>query len=363
MIPAMDGHLVSISFVCCLILAWLVSWLGCLLIVKSQALHGHLSIDHLEGVQKFHEGQVPRIGGVALFVALHLAWLLAPVDFAHFIQPLMLSAYPVFAVGVIEDLTRTVSVKMRLLAAFAGGLLVCVLTQISIRQVGVPWLDQALSIPLVSYLFTAFAVAGVVHAINIIDGFNGLAGSVVVCNTAVMAFLAFTSGDSLTAQLALLIACVTLGFLLVNYPHGRIFLGDGGAYLLGFLIAWCAIFLPHFTGGISSWSSLLILSYPVIEVLFSIARRLSRGQNPGHPDCLHLHTLIKLRVVRKRFASLSNTAKNALVAPHILVYVAVSQLLAVMFSGDKFLLILSFLGCAALYLCLYRALVRFKWPL
>lgn len=339
------------------LMAILTTFVVSMLLVKFRHRHIHVSSNNVTGIQDVHHGDVPRIGGVALFIGLAVAWVIAPKDLAEFLRPLFFCACPLFFIGFLEDITGKVSVGLRFIVSFASALLAKYLIGVGITQVGVLVVDGFLGTELGSYLFTAFAVAGIVNAINIVDGFNGLTASVVITVCLVFAYLAALSADDLMVQYSLLIAAVTLGFVLVNYPKGSLFLGDGGAYVLGFLVAWIAILVPHRSAIVSNWSSLLVLSYPVIEVLFTIYRRVKRRQHPGHPDRLHLHSLIYGRVICQYFPALPKYKKNALVMPIILIYMLLSEGLVLVFYNDKNSLIICFLGCAWVYNVLYRRLV------
>ena len=90
------------------------------------------------------------------------------------------------------------------------------------------------------------------------------------------------------------------GSCAVNYPRGRIFLGDGGAYLVGLVLAVLSVLLVHRNSGVSPWFPLVLLAYPIWETLFSMYRRKARGHSTGRADALHLHSLVYRRVVRWR---------------------------------------------------------------
>jgi UDP-N-acetylmuramyl pentapeptide phosphotransferase/UDP-N-acetylglucosamine-1-phosphate transferase len=145
----------------------------------------------------------------------------------------------------------------------------------------------------------------------------------------------------------------------MNFPFGKIFMGDGGAYLIGFCLAWVAILLPIRNPSISPWCSLMACLYPVLEVFFSIARRLSRNLHPGHPDRLHLHSLIKTRIVRKRLAALPPVLMNSAVSPLIWSLSAIPCILAVAFASNLIALIFGVALCAICYRLLYLRLTRF----
>jgi UDP-N-acetylmuramyl pentapeptide phosphotransferase/UDP-N-acetylglucosamine-1-phosphate transferase len=219
--------------------------------------------------------------------------------------------------------------------------------------------DSLLAWPFVATLFTAFAVGGVTNAINIIDGFNGLAAGVVTLSLLAISFIAQLVGDTALMQVCLILCAVIAGFGVMNFPYGKIFMGDGGAYLLGFCLAWLAVLLPMRNHNVSPWFSLAICSYPVLEVLFSMARRKYRNLNLGDPDRLHLHSLIKTRIVRKHFYFLTPAWKNSFVSVLLWAYHSVFLLLAIVVFDSTLGLILLTVFSALAYWFIYSNLIRF----
>jgi len=163
----------------------------------------------------------------------------------------------------------------------------------------------------VSVVFTAFAVGGVANAINIIDGLNGLASSMVLWALLGIAALAASLGDTLLAGTCLIIAACVLGFFVVNWPLGKLFLGDGGSYFLGFSLAWACVLLVERHTQVSAFAALLLCIHPITEVLYSVYRRKVRHQHPGHPDRLHFHSLVKRRVMQRLLPRSSKTVRNS----------------------------------------------------
>lgn len=348
--------------------AWsglLASLISCLLLVWTQRWHGGLTLDSTDGVQKFHTAPTPRIGGLGLLIGLIVTWYKLPNqnEISKLLGIMLIAGMPAFLFGTAEDLTKRVGVRERLLATMASGVVGWWISDMSITRANVWGLDTLLLWTPLSVAFTAFAVGGVANAINIIDGFNGLAsGTLIICYGAI-GLIGYQAGDNNVAQISLLLASVTAGFLLINFPFGKIFLGDGGAYLMGFLLAWLAVLLLVRNPNVSAWAPLLACGYPVLEVLFSIWRRHRRNLHPGHPDRLHLHSLIKSRIVRKRFINLSPVLRNASVSPMIWLFALIPATLSVTFFNDTGWLIGCLFLCAALYSILYSKLIRFGWKL
>lgn len=342
-------------------LAGLVSLIACIGLVMTQAWHGKFSLDGLDGVQKFHEAPTPRIGGVGVALGLMAGWILAPPRVADVLAPMLLAGGVAFGFGVAEDITRRVSVRSRLLATMASGGLAWWMTGVSLTRVDVWGVDALLVWGPASVLFTAFAVGGVANSMNIIDGFNGLASGVILIALLALGVLARSAGDLDLALACLVVGGAVLGFMLVNFPFGKIFLGDGGAYLLGFIVAWLAVLLASRNPGISPWAGLMACAYPVLEVLFSIYRRAVRRHHPGHPDRLHLHSLVKCRITRKRFPGLPLVLKNSAVSPIVWAWASVPAACAVVFRDSSSVLVALFIVFGALYAWVYKRLVTFSW--
>ena len=340
-----------------------VALLVALLLVATQRWHGHLSMDGTEGVQKFHTQPTPRVGGVAILMGLLVGYAVSGPGRKVLLGPLLLAGTPAIVFGLTEDLTKQVSVRTRLLATMACGVLGWFLTGLSITDANLYGLDWLLGFTVLSVAFTAFAVGGVANAINIIDGFNGLAAGTVIIILAAFSLMASALGDADLASIACILAAAMLGFGLVNWPLGRIFLGDGGAYFVGFALAWMAVLLLARHPGVSAWAPMLVCGYPVLEVFFSIARRRRRGLSPGAADRLHLHSLVKRRVVRALLPRASKLVRNSVTGSIMWFAALVPALIAVNWPTDTFALASGFVVCAFLYSAIYARLTQFHWCL
>lgn len=277
------------------------SFLVCALLVLTQRWHGRLTLDHdLAGAQKIHVKPVPRIGGLGLAFGLLIAVVTGYFAGGKTYPTtliLLTCAMPVFAAGLVEDLTKKVRIRTRLVASFVSAALAIWLLNARLTDLDTVVLDDLIKYSAFSILFTIFAVGGVTHSINIVDGLNGLASGTVSIMLGGLAALAWMHGDVLVMKLCLWGIASMVGFLLLNYPFGRIFLGDGGAYLAGFWLAECGILLLQRNPAISTWSVLLACIYPVWETIFSIYRRSVRDRvNSGHADFGHLHQLLYRRL-------------------------------------------------------------------
>jgi len=318
-------------------------------------------------LRKLHGRPTPRVGGVAVAAGfaggLAAAWLHgSEVGWA---STLFLCVAPGLIWGVIEDLSKRGAVLVRLALSAVAAAAAFMLLDARITQVDVPFIDYFLKFHAVSFAFTLFAVAGVANAINVIDGLNGLSGITAVLACAGLALVAWTVGDEFVFHTACLLAASIAGFLAVNFPSGRIFLGDGGAYLIGLLLAELSVLLVHRNVEVSAWFPLLLLAYPIWETLFSMYRRRMRGHPLGRADALHLHTLVYRRMVRWKGPGGSAddcVVRNSIASLCLWIVPLTTWALAVSFWDASLVLQGAAFVFALAYVAAYRRIVRFRVP-
>ena len=341
-----------------------------LLIIRSSHLHGALSADDdLSGPQKFHSRPVPRIGGLAIFIGFVcglalMAWRFPALRVMS--GWLLICCIPAFVSGVVEDLTKRVSPLRRLLATLLAAALGAWLLGAQIKQTAIPGLDQIAATVVGGYMLALLVVSGVSNSINIIDGMNGLASMCSAIMLAGLAYVALQAGDQLVAALAIAVIGAVLGFFMWNYPFGLIFLGDGGAYFLGFMLSELAILLLVRNPNVSPMFPLLLCAYPVWETVFSMYRRkVVRGRPVGMPDGIHLHSLIYRRLMRWALGSKDAavlTRRNALTAPYLWVLCSLSVVPATIWWDDTVMLQVILGLFVVCYVLLYWRIVRFRTP-
>ncbi|TAK87014.1 MAG: glycosyl transferase [Aquabacterium sp.] len=350
-----------------LIWAFATSFAVCAGLIVTQKWHGRLTLDHdTQGVQKLHKHPVPRIGGAALATGLLVAglgsWLSNASDGTALV--LALCAVPTFLAGLIEDLTKRVSVRRRLIASFASPLLAVIFLDAQLTRLDTPLLDSLMTFAPLAILFTVFAVGGMTNAINIIDGLNGLASGSVALMLAGLGCIAWLHNDMLVVQLCGVGVAAVVGFMLLNYPFGRIFLGDGGAYLLGFWLAECAVLLLMRNPEVSTWAALTACLYPFWETMFSMYRRtVIRRAASGRPDNMHFHHLLYRRVVTQRLGARAPAwRRHALTSGLIWSGVLLCQFEAAAASTNSEFLMIGALSFAVAYMWLYLGIVRSSHP-
>jgi UDP-N-acetylmuramyl pentapeptide phosphotransferase/UDP-N-acetylglucosamine-1-phosphate transferase len=348
---------------------FLVSLLATLLIIRSSMRHGHLSADHdLSGPQKFHTRVVPRIGGLGVMLAMLVGLLVAQIKHAPWIQSLVwlvICSLPAFVAGITEDLTKNVSPRRRLLATAASAALGCWLLDAIVTRTTIPGIDPLIAwLPAAAILLTIFIITGLANAINIIDGFNGLSSMCVLMMLLALSYVGYQVGDLFVFNAALIIAGAVLGFFLWNFPKGLIFLGDGGAYLLGFLVAELSVLLTHRNPEVSPIFALLLSAYPIFETIFTIYRRkVVRGVPTDAPDGIHLHTLIHRRLIRWTIDGNKRiNRRNSMTSPYLWILCLGSVFPCVLW-WDSTAILTAFLTLFVIsYTWLYARIVRFKTP-
>jgi UDP-N-acetylmuramyl pentapeptide phosphotransferase/UDP-N-acetylglucosamine-1-phosphate transferase len=331
------------------------------LLVLTKRWHGALSMDFTDGIQKFHTAPTPRIGGIPIVLGLIIAWVKSPPDVQAMLTPILFAGMPAFLFGLAEDITKRVGVMPRLLATMASGLLAWWMTDYAISRVDIWGVDWLMKFTLVSVIFTAFVVGGVANSVNIIDGFNGLASTMSTLAFIGYAMIAWQVGDITLARVSLVLAACVWGFFWVNWPFGKLFLGDGGAYFIGFAMAWVAVLLVERNPGVSTFAALMVCVHPVTEVLFSIFRRKVRKDHPGMPDRLHFHSLVKRRYVARWFGHYSNAVINSITGFLIGLMTLTAIVLASLTYASKSMSTLLYVALCLGYVAMYARMVRQRW--
>jgi UDP-GlcNAc:undecaprenyl-phosphate/decaprenyl-phosphate GlcNAc-1-phosphate transferase len=358
-----------------LVLTGLLSLLGCAALLRA-GQESSRRYHELVAPQRFHIGHVPRLGGAAMLMACMAGWvwmaLSEPVFGVTNSIPMPLPdalaycgvAFIASATGVAEDLTHKVRAKWRLLGTGLAAVAALLLFDIGVPRIGIPGVQDVWSaLPFLGVALALFAVAGLPHSVNIVDGYNGLAGLMTMICCVAIAYVALAVGDRQLAGVMLVLAGATAGFLLWNYPHGLIFAGDGGAYLWGAVIALGTVQLVQRHVEVSPWFPVLLLAYPIWETIFSIWRKTIMGRSPGVPDGLHFHHLIFRRVVRQVFhddRARRMLIRNNRTSPYLWAFTLLSAAPAMLFWHSTPILIGFTLLFVVTYLWAYYSIVRFR---
>jgi UDP-GlcNAc:undecaprenyl-phosphate GlcNAc-1-phosphate transferase len=303
-------------------LGFVISWATCFSIIRLSGRFHSRSGD-LSARQAMHTTRVPRIAGSAIYAALIFMFAISAwtpwtaKDFGEVI----ISVTPLFIVAFLEDLGVAMTPLKRILAIAASSAITIATWGVWVKSVDIPGIDAIFAIAPIAIPATIFMAAGVTNAFNLIDGLNGLAGITGVTTAIALATIAIASGHPEIASASLLMASFILGFLVFNFPWGKIFLGDAGAYLIGYILVWLAIGLTNDKPNVSPLAILLIFFWPIADTLLAIWRRLSVKKPANQPDRLHFHQLVlrylEIRHLGRGRRHIANPLTTTLMLPMI----------------------------------------------
>jgi len=269
-----------------------------------------IGLKKYQSVQRIHQNEVPRLGGFITLICLFGYSLCLEVSEMHnLLNILLLSVTPITLVALKEDLFHDVEPAIRLMALLFSAWLFRALYWGSYPNMNsVPIVSELILMQGGLSLFYILSIATIANGMNLIDGVNGLASGVIITILGTLLFLGFKVHDSVIFSTALLILLFILPYALFNYPGGKIFLGDLGAYALGIMTSILTIILIGRHPELSPFNAALIMIYPATEVIFSIVRRLLKGKSIFKPDVMHLHNKIFFYLMLK--LRLSATSKK-----------------------------------------------------
>ena len=250
-----------------------------------------LGLKTYQAVQRIHLNETPRLGGFIFILSL-IGYVIysEPTENILLLKLILLSLTPVLIIGFKEDIFHNVDPTIRLLSLFFAGWL--------FRANFMGPLPNISEVPLVGELiflqggvsgFYILSMVAIANGMNLIDGVNGLCGAVALSILSALLFLSYKTADILMLSIIFTLIILFVPFMLMNYPKGLIFLGDLGAYSIGLVISMLTIILFGRHPEVSPWAAVLILIYPITEVMFSILRRILNGASIFNPDTAHLH--------------------------------------------------------------------------
>ena len=190
------------------------------------------------------------------------------------------------------------------------------------RVAGVPGIDGFVQYWAIGIPLTIFVTAGISNGFNLIDGVNGLASLTAIAAAVALSQIAALAGYPIMVELALMVAAGIVGFFLLNYPFGLIFLGDAGAYTIGFVLSWFGISVLITAPDVSPWAILLTMYWPVLDTLLAIYRRYRKNTNFLSPDRLHVHQMVmralQICVLGRNHRHTANPLTTLVLAPFVL---------------------------------------------
>ncbi len=262
-------------------------------IVKKIAIHINAMDEPNE--RKIHKVPMPRLGGLAIFLAFLLGYILYG-DVSTQMLSILIGGFLLILVGIVDDI-NPVKARYKLIAQIIAATIVVLYGELYFTNVTLLGFNIYFNEFWGSLTSIIFIVA-ITNAINLIDGLDGLAAgisSIYFLTIAIIAFILNRIGG-LDVIISLIMLGSTLGFLFHNFPPAKIFMGDTGSLFLGFMISIIALLGYKVTTFTSLIVPIVILAIPIFDTVFAILRRLIKGQNIGVADKEHFHhQLLKMK--------------------------------------------------------------------
>ncbi|RUM64742.1 MAG: undecaprenyl/decaprenyl-phosphate alpha-N-acetylglucosaminyl 1-phosphate transferase [Sulfurospirillum sp.] len=245
----------------------------------------HMGMIDIPNERSSHINPIPRGAGVGIFLAFIIVLLLFHMPFVLKYKGFILGSLLIFLTGVYDD-NRSVSPKVKFIAIIIATLLIYFLDDMKIGTLGV-WFGHEIILPAyIALPVTVIAVVGFTNAMNLIDGLDGLSGSVAIVIFGAFYYLGLMHHDTFIMTVSILMIAAIIAFLFFNWHPAMIFMGDSGSLILGFTIAVVAIKSISY---VSITSVLFLTAIPIIDTLTVMVRRIQRSLSPFNPDKTHLH--------------------------------------------------------------------------
>ena len=262
-------------------------------IVKKVAIH--INAMDEPNARKIHKVPMPRLGGLAIYLAFLLGYILYGEVSTQMLS-ILIGSFLLILVGIVDDI-KSVKARYKLIVQIIAASIVVLYGNLSFSEVSLLGYNIHFNAFFGSLCSIIFIVA-ITNAINLIDGLDGLAAgisSIYFLTISIIAFILNRIGG-LDVIISLIMLGSTLGFLFHNFPPAKIFLGDTGSLFLGFMISIIALLGYKVTTFTSLIVPIIILAIPIFDTIFAIFRRLLKGQNIGVADKEHFHhQLLKMK--------------------------------------------------------------------
>lgn len=290
-------------------IAFLLTVFFCYVLIKLDKRAAKLGdINLRDSPQTLHTKSVSRFGGVAILGSLTCTALVAGYNFSNseFFQVGVMSL-PAFLAGFIDDLKIQIKPYFRMFLTLPVPIIFFYYFDLKVSNLDIGFLDNFLGIEVFALLFLCFAVVGMINAFNLIDGINGLLVAYLLSIILSLVIVEFAVGpvfeisDEFRIYTNIFLGTL-LGFMCLNFPSGKIFMGDAGAYFLGALTCFGLIYAHLANINSSPWAVMCLLAYPFTDLCFSVFRKkVILNLNAMEPDAEHLHHVIFKRMKKIKF--------------------------------------------------------------
>jgi UDP-GlcNAc:undecaprenyl-phosphate GlcNAc-1-phosphate transferase len=254
--------------------------------------------------RKRHQGQIPLVGGLSIALSLCVTLLLTPalIPFQHLF---IVSVASLVLLGALDD-RYDLSCRSRLIVQAFFALVAAIVADVQLVTFGDAFGFGYVRFDWLALPLTVIAVIGAINAFNMVDGIDGLLGSLSIVTLSALSLLFALQGDTAHLQLCLLLLCAIGPYLVFNLglfgSKYRLFMGDAGSMMIGFIIVWLLFTLTqqnHFAiastidNSVRPVTALWLIAVPLMDMVAIMARRIKKGQSPMTPDRGHLHHIFQ----------------------------------------------------------------------
>ena len=321
-------------------------------LLVSKKFSTYLTNNNVNNIQNIHIGTISRLGGIGLLFSIMLICFLTKIYSNNFIFfYILLCGIPLIGMALVEDLIQNINPIIRLITIFISPLIFVIIFKNTLPIIDIPLLSYIINLPFINIIFFSLCLVAYINGTNFIDGTNGLASFTILTSLLCLLFLSLSINDIFISEILIYLIAALVGFIFYNYPFGKIFLGDLGSYILGFFVGIITVLLMGRNPELPNWSAVCILSYPIIEVIFSFIRKLQIKKSPLYPDNKHLH----LKLYFTLNARINNPIiANAFVAPFLSLIWLMPLVLLPWIYTNKFLIISAVSIQIFIYLSFYK---------
>ena len=267
-----------------------IAFIQLLLLIFIQKLNLKNYFSQYQGIQKIHDGEVLRIGSLFLFLPLIIIYLINDEFKSISFNLIIICSSIIFFLTILEDIKHFLSPKLRLAILFFVSAIYVLFTDLPNIKISQIFIDEQNII--VFYSLYILSLIMIMNGFNFIDGLNGLSSFNFITIFISIYFLADLYQDEEIKNWSIFLILLSLFFLVLNFPFGKFFLGDSGSYLYAYLSGSTIIMLFERNTEAPTLLALIVLAYPITEIIFSIIRKSLKKFSPMAPDNLHIHQLI-----------------------------------------------------------------------
>ena len=304
--------------------------------------------------QAFHRFAISRSGGIAVVISLNIFFLIYFLLYSKVLYEYIFISNLMFLIGFLDDIKIKINPTKRLLLMIIFLFLPIHFLSIKLFNIDIPFLLNLLQIDIFSSFFVLLCLLFIINGANLIDGFNGLITINLIIINSILLYINISIENNEFSIFLIAQIIILLSFLLFNFPYAKIFLGDGGSYIMGSLVALNSIITNNLNPNYSSFFFCTLLFYLFFEVFFSFIRKIFQKKSPVHPDNEHLHMLSF-----KKISSILGKDKGNFINSIVINFAYLMLVLpALFFSKDPVISRYWFFSLIVIYLLIYSRLYR-----